>query len=353
MADAPRTKFSVLALHEVLDEGHENEVIHRGEDPVMKNIVFCLLSKLHEKNDRVRTPNWAEIVVPNFLPDDFRLHFRMDKSSVEKLRSIVMESEFLIQKQTGGSDPIDLTKQILLYLWFSSSQETFRSVADRFDVTKSSVHRTITRIANAINDKLDNIKWPTKSYRHRVVQGFREFNGIDGVIGAIDGTHIPISAPKLYGENYINRKGYTSLILQCVCDHEMQFTDCYTGWPGSVHDSRVFANSTLSQKIAADIFEMMPDGTFMLGDAAYKLEAFMMTPYKNNGSLTDAQEYYNYYYCQSSSRIVIERSFGVMKSHFPRLKKLEMQDFDRMVMFIISTFVFRKMKNTDTDTTLL
>ena len=64
--------------------------------------------------------------------------------------------------------------------------------------------------------------------------------GMPSVIGAIDGSHIPIKAPVLCPENYINRKGFHSVILQAVCDHRMLFTDCYAGWPGSVHDARVF-----------------------------------------------------------------------------------------------------------------
>jgi len=36
------------------------------------------------------------------------------------------------------------------------------------------------------------------------------------VIGAIDGTHIKIAAPKLDPDAYINRKGYHSIQLQ-VC----------------------------------------------------------------------------------------------------------------------------------------
>ena len=50
-----------------------------------------------------------------------------------------------------------------------------------------------------------------------------------GVIGAIDGTHIPIKAPFVSHNSHVNRKGAHSVVLQGVCDHELLFTDCYAG----------------------------------------------------------------------------------------------------------------------------
>lgn len=38
--------------------------------------------------------------------------------------------------------------------------------------------------------------------------------GFPQVIGAIDGTHIKIAAPKLNTQSYINRKGFHSMQLQ-------------------------------------------------------------------------------------------------------------------------------------------
>ena len=92
--------------------------------------------------------------------------------------------------------------------------------------------------------------------------GFESMKGIKNVIGAIDGTHIPISGRALCNENYINRKGFPSLILQGVCDHNMRFTDCYIGWPGSVHDARVFDNSDLKARILRNPLDMVPGGSF-------------------------------------------------------------------------------------------
>ena len=97
-------------------------------------------------------------------------------------------------------------------------------IADRFDVTESTVLRVVKRLTNAIIDLMANrIAWPKGARFREVVKGFEEMKGIDGVFDAIDGTHITVSGRDEYNENYINRKGYASVILQGVCDHQRLF----------------------------------------------------------------------------------------------------------------------------------
>ena len=65
------------------------------------------------------------------------------------------------------------------------------------------------------------------------------------ILGAIDGSHIPIQAPlnnpKCFF--YINRKQFHSVVLQGVCVDDLKFTNVNVGWPGRVHDSKVLRNS--------------------------------------------------------------------------------------------------------------
>lgn len=63
--------------------------------------------------------------------------------------------------------------------------------------------------------------------------------------GAIDGTHIPIVSPSDNHTDYVNRKGYHSVIIQAVVDSKYLFRDTVIGWPESVHDARVLANSEI------------------------------------------------------------------------------------------------------------
>ena len=74
--------------------------------------------------------------------------------------------------------------------------------------------------------------------------------GYPGVIGAIDGTHIPMSRPLEEPDVYINRKGYTSVNMLALVDCDGWFRFCSVGCPGSFHDARVFRLSTLPRPAA-------------------------------------------------------------------------------------------------------
>ena len=61
-------------------------------------------------------------------------------------------------------------------------------------------------------------------------------------IGAIDGTHIPLVVPTERLVQHMCRKGMTTekVMAALACDFDMIFTFVLAGWPGSVHDMRVF-----------------------------------------------------------------------------------------------------------------
>ena len=91
-----------------------------------------------------------------------------------------------------------------------------------------------------------------------------------------------------------------------VCREDKRFIDVFVGFPGRVHDARVFGESTLF-----DIGAQLCGSQALLGDSAYPLLSYLLTPYKNYGNLTVCQAIYNVYH--SRTRIVIEQAFGLLK----------------------------------------
>ena len=92
---------------------------------------------------------------------------------------------------------------------------------------------------------LEYIKMPTGTALKVVIDGFKNNSGFPQCAGAVDGTHIPVLLPQ---ECYYNRKGWHSILMQGVVDHQGRFIDINIGWPGRVHDAMVFANCSLFQK---------------------------------------------------------------------------------------------------------
>ena len=161
-----------------------------------------------------------------------------------------------------------------------------------------------------------------------VVHGFRVRWGFPQVVGAIDGTHIPITPEQDNRNDYYNRKGFYSIILQIVADYKFMINDICIGWPGKVHDARVLRNSQIFQQ--AQNNTLLPTDTteeidghevplLILGDGAYPLLPWLITPYRNNGNLSDAQKVFNYQ--QSRARMVVENSIGRLKGRWRILMK--------------------------------
>lgn len=147
------------------------------------------------------------------------------------------------------------------------------------------------------------------------------------MLGAIDASHIPIAAPELNHSDYYNRKGWYSMVIQAVVDHQYVFRDICVGWPGSVHDARIFANSSVYKRITQD---GLLDGysrdilgqhisPLILGDSAYSLQTWLMKPFTDTPNLSREKKCYHYHL--SRARIVVENAFGRLKARWRRLMK--------------------------------
>ena len=88
-------------------------------------------------------------------------------------------------------------------------------------------------------------------------------------------------APHDFPADYYNRTNYYSVLMQGMVDHLYRFTDVYIGWPGWVHDARVFGNSKL--------YERVENGTLFPNrnpncDPAYPLLTWLMKPHQDNSN---------------------------------------------------------------------
>ena len=96
-----------------------------------------------------------------------------------------------------------------------------RSLGWRLDIDKSTACQIVNDVCEAIAVVLlqNVIKWPTGEALQSVLKGFKEEWQFPQCAGAIDGTHIPITALSGYQSNYYNRKCFYSINMQAVVNH--------------------------------------------------------------------------------------------------------------------------------------
>lgn len=174
---------------------------------------------------------------------------------------------------------VPIEKRIAITLWCLATPVEYRTIAHLFGVGRSTVCMIVQETCACIVEVLQKqyINFPSGDSLKDVVRGFETKWGMIQCAGSVDGCHIPILPPALNHTDYYNRKGWYSIVLQAVVDHDYLFRDTYVGWPGSVHDARILANSTLFRKASSG--GMLQGDTvhihgcdvpiFLIGDSAY------------------------------------------------------------------------------------
>ena len=238
---------------------------------------------------------------------EFKKRFRFSKSTTLFLLQV-------LEISCGRLQGIPAVYQLLACLRFFATGHFQVSDGDLLKFSQSTVCRFIKKISIAIAEKLPLfIKFPTA--HEEIVKAkveFGQISGLSGIVGAIDCSHIPIASPgSENAELYRNRKGYFSLNVQYSCDANMKFTDVVARWPGSVHDSRIFSNSLICQKLNNGSISGI-----LVGDRGYPCQPYLFTPVRHPTSSAERQ----YNSCQVKTRQVIERSFGILKQRFRCLR---------------------------------
>ena len=212
---------------------------------MMAIIVSCNLASERTVWTVTRSSQWWEdVVCGSFSSEQWLENFRMSRSTFQylcgELRSMIEREDTRLRKAV----PTD--KRIALTLWFFATGADYRTIAHLFGMSKSTVSLVVKDVSSAILKLLPRyIRFPTGDALREVVDGFKREYGFPQCAGAVDGTHIPIVSPTECPADYYNRKGWHSIILQGSVDNKGCFIDIYVGWPGRVHDVRVFANSAL------------------------------------------------------------------------------------------------------------
>ena len=157
------------------------------------------------------------------------------KSRISQTKSCVLvtafdESILFITNLVAGDISLNTRRnhalpprhQVLIAVRFYASGSFRQVIVGTFNVDKSTVSRVIADVSRALIVKQPHfIKWPsTNDERATIKNAFYLRGGFPCVIGCVDGTHVRLQVPSEHENSHVNRKGFHSINVQGVCNHE-------------------------------------------------------------------------------------------------------------------------------------
>ena len=194
-----------------------------------------------------------------------------------------------------------------------------RTVSQQFGIAMSTGHDTVEMVVDNILKLLPQvIKMPRQESEFRKLADEFYKYGYPNVVGALDGTGIKVTVPASDKNDYFTYKYSTNINLTALCDAKKRLLNIHVGQSERNHDSHIFRCSPLGKMILAD--NAIPPQFHIVADAAYGLHTDNMIPYPNKGHLPDELD--RYINIHSSTRMVIERTFGDIKNRWLRLQTM-------------------------------
>ncbi|XP_066590572.1 uncharacterized protein [Prorops nasuta] len=235
-----------------------------------------LITAMYDRENHLKVQNYFSNIVLHYSLSDFKAHFRVTRFTFK----LVLQKIGPCLVRRRNAPKVLPEKQFAMALWIFGNQEVYRSVADRFGCSKSTLWSCVFNVAFVLSNHVeDYLKWPERQFITNSKCIFKLLS-------------------------------FSWSVLQGICDHRLKFIDVFAGYCGSVHDARVWNNSDIKMLISNNIDNYLPHGTHLIGDSAYPLSKLLLTPYKDNGHLSTVQTNYNNKLCRT--RVIIERAFEMI-----------------------------------------
>ena len=267
---------------------------------------------------------WFENMVLNQYEDNlWRKHFRVSRETFRYICDLV--GHHLVRQDTNMRRAIPVQKRVGVALWRLATGNSYRATGLIFGVGRCTALKLKEEFCSALlRVGNDYIKFPKGEAETRdAIEAFEEISSFPQVVGAIDGSHIPIASPNEDANDYYNRKQFHSVVLQGVADAKGRFIHVSTGYAGSIHDARVLRMSSLLNEVENGRILVSPvlrtghgDNIkpLLVADPAYKLTNWCMKPYPETAAITASQRAFNK--ALSRARVVIEQAFGMLKGRW-------------------------------------
>ena len=307
-----------------------------------------------------RTEQWWRNMISGATPEEaWKKNFRLTREDfmdlAEQLRPYTSPN-----LSSPNYRVLSTEKKLAITLYYLKDTGSLGMTANTFGIALNTASVIIAEVCESITKYLGPkyIHLPRdEEEMRRKVSEFEAKFGIVQAFGCIDGTHVPIQRPIKNSQDYFCYKQFYSLNVQAVCDYKGLFMDVECLWPGSVHDAKVFSNSSLNHKLQSGnlpgIFQSVIPGcnlvlNYLIGDPAYPLTPFCLKEYES--CKTNEQVVFNQ--LLRSARNPIECAFGRLKARWSILSRrldLKLETIPVVVYACFTLHNFCELHKTDVD----
>ena len=283
-----------------------------------------------KEHERVIKSDWWESIdsMQHDMSGEFKRTFRISRSRFGDLVEIVSSKwqsvhgiqSFLCASRVAGG----IRRKVAVAMHFLSIESGIRVTAQIFGISIATAWDNVKKVCAIIVQNSHQFIYLRRDFV-TMSQEFEAIAQFPDVVGAVDGSHILLNRPENWKGMY-NRKGVVSLNMQGVVDAKGRFMNISIRH-GSVNDKSLWSSS----QFGAQIQEIIPSWSHVLGDSIYMLRPWMLIPYDTESK--DSSER-NYNYRHSVTRIVVERSFGILKGRWRCLKHLRVHGIESAAMLI-------------------
>ncbi|KAL6838216.1 hypothetical protein ACP4OV_031964 [Aristida adscensionis] len=296
------------------------------DDELFFVLIPALLSGIQEEKRLVRNSSLpGRIKVREILEGHekwCRFEFRMEPEIFRATANFLRRENLL--RDTRG---VAVEEQLGMFMYMLSHNGSTDMICKAFQHSGETVHRKITEVFDIIPALTHRfVRLPSSNHTHaKIATDPRFMPFFQNCIGAIDGTHIPITISEDKTPPYRNRNGTLSQNVMLVCNFDLNFTFISCGWEGSASDAGVL-RSAICQGFR------VPNGKFYLVDGGYVNTSSFIAPYLGvryhlnefRGRRSSQRGYANYKELFNHRHAIlrnhIERAIGVLKKRFTILK---------------------------------
>ena len=234
----------------------------------------------------------------------FKRDLRMEGTTFQKLVNEL--TPFLQKEDTIFKRAIPVEKRVAIGVWRLATGNPYRTIAIEFGVGKSTVIKITHDFCSALVEISDRyIKFPKNAVEvGEAIQSFKDDVNckIPQSFCAVDGTLIEILAPSTERKiDYFARTKRYAVNTQGIVGANLVFSHVATGFPGSIHDARMWTKTEIHTKIESEAILQYPEkiiGNFrvkplILGEGAYTLSPNLMKPYRRTIQLSREQRKLN------------------------------------------------------------